>query len=255
MNQFLAITFVIVVSSCYGDALWSGTNLDWAGGMTPCQVCQFMAEAEVSDLTKARDALIPGFSEPGRPTLPGLMEQCGKYPTPEGSCDAYVKVFNDSFNLLIERQNKTKELCAYYTLCESSSTLDISFPTLPVAPVTPKQIPSKVYDDAVCNQCTNTVAAMTFMGIGNYASRFATRTKNVCLEWVKTTEFPSDQDIEKCSQLNSVYFNPITDNIVDKSTQNYLCWDLFDVCEPSKKPSELKLPKNLKEITKNLPIN
>ncbi|XP_053205034.1 uncharacterized protein LOC128389460 [Panonychus citri] len=244
MNRFLAITFVIVVSSYYCDAFW-GEFGDWAKGMTPCEICKNEAAAEVAALEGARDAFIPGIR-----SLPGLKRLCGKYPTPEGSCDSFVKVFEASFDHLIERQSRSQELCAYYGVCESNSTLEISLPSLPVAPVTPKQNPSKVYDDAVCKQCTDIIAGFAFMGVGNYAKDFAARTENNCLDWVKTTESPSVEDYRKCLELNSVYFDSITNNMIDKSTQNYLCWDLFDVCEPSKKPSELVLP-DLTEIIKN----
>ncbi|XP_053204924.1 uncharacterized protein LOC128389378 [Panonychus citri] len=231
MNRFLAIAFVLVVSSCHGDALWSGSTFgDWAKGMTPCEICKYEFDSGI-DLKKAKSTF-----------LPELKSKCGKYPTPEGSCDAYVKVFETSFDLLIERQSRSQELCTFYGVCESSSTLDISLPHIPAAPVTPKQNPPKVYDKAVCKECTDIIAAVTFMGVGHYADTFAAKTENGCLWWVKTTALPSDADYQKCSELNSVYFNSITDNMIEKSTQNYMCWDLFDVCDPAQKPSDLVLP-------------
>ncbi|XP_053210140.1 uncharacterized protein LOC128393935 [Panonychus citri] len=232
MNRFLAITFVVVISSCYGDAFWSGSKFgDWAKGMTPCDICKREVVADITDLRLARNQF-----------LPELKERCGLHPTPEGSCDSYVKVFEASFDLLIERQSRVQGLCAYYGVCESNSTLDISLPNLPVAPVTPKQNPPKVYDEAVCKECKDITAAVTYGGAGNYANTFAALAENGCLSWAKTDAVPSEEDYKKCSDLNSVYFNSITDNMIDKTTQNYLCWDLFDVCEPTEKSSELKLP-------------
>ncbi|XP_053210479.1 uncharacterized protein LOC128394212 [Panonychus citri] len=232
MNRFLAITFVIVISSCYGDALWSGSTFGtWTKGMTPCEICKSEVDAKIVDLKKAANEF-----------LPKLKKHCGIYPTPEGSCDSYVKVFEASYDLLIERQNKPEELCTYYSVCESNSTLDISLPDIPAAPVTPKQIPSKVYNETLCKECTFIVASVTYMGPGHDANSIAAEAENGCLWWIKTEPIPSKEDYKKCYELNSVYFNPITDNILDKTTQNYLCWDLFDVCDPAQKPSELVLP-------------
>ncbi|XP_053210146.1 uncharacterized protein LOC128393941 [Panonychus citri] len=232
MNRFLVITFVVIISSCYGDAYWNGTTFGaWAKGMTPCELCKREFEADINDLRLARNQF-----------LPLLAQRCGDYPTPAGSCISYVKVFESSFDLLIERQSRVEELCAYYGACESSLTLDISLPNIPAAPVTPKQNPPKVYVKAVCEQCKDITAAVTYSGAGSYANTFAALSENGCLSWAKTDAVPSEEDYKKCSDLNSVYFNSITDNMIDKTTQNYLCWDLFDVCEPSDKPSELELP-------------
>ncbi|XP_053210480.1 uncharacterized protein LOC128394213 [Panonychus citri] len=232
MNRFLAITFVVVISSCYGDALWNGSTFeDWAKGMTPCEICKREVKAGLTDLRLARNQF-----------LPLLKEQCVTYTTPEGSCDSYMTVFEASFDLLIERQSRVEELCAYYGACESSLTLDISLPNIPAAPVTPKQNPPKVYDKAVCKECKDITAAGTYMGGGHYANTFAALAENGCLWWMKTDAVPSREDHKKCSELNSVYFNSITDNMIDKTTQNYLCWDLFDICDPAQKPNELVLP-------------
>lgn len=159
--------------------------------------------------------------------IPKLTDTCGKYPTPDGSCSSLMEMFKYTYDTL-ESRLAAKEICAFYGICTSETTIDTSDPAIPAAPVSPKDT-SKVYDDATCYNC-NITATVTYLNVGSYAVSMNAGLENNCLSWTKAGMFPTTEEYKHCKDFMGKVFDKLTNTIRDKSNVNYLCSDLFDVC-------------------------